>query len=98
MLAFCLHPTRAGATVFVEARMASLTIRNVPEEVVEQIKNVAVRNGRSMESEVRELLARQFARSPESRAQVLERIRQLTAGIRPPTARQIRRWIETGRR
>jgi plasmid stability protein len=77
--------------------MATLTIRNVPEDLVERIKGAAARNGRSMESEVRELLARQFARSPESRAQVLERIRQLTAGVRPPTARQIRRWIETGR-
>ena len=54
MLAFCLHPTPAGATVFVEARMATLTIRNVPEDLVERIKEVA--------------------------------------------ARQIRRWIETGRK
>jgi len=77
--------------------MATLTIRNVPEDLVEQIKGAAARNGRSMESELRELLERQFARSPESRAQVLESIRQLTAGVRPPTARQIRRWIETGR-
>jgi plasmid stability protein len=37
--------------------MATITIRNIPDEVVEMIKNRARRNGRSMEQEVRSILS-----------------------------------------
>jgi plasmid stability protein len=38
--------------------MATLTIRNVPEEVHHALRIRAAENGRSMEAEVRDLLAR----------------------------------------
>ena len=73
--------------------MATLTIRNVPEDLVERIKEVAARNGRSMESELREMLLQRYV----TRQQVLEEIRNRPPGFPSATAREIRRWIETGR-
>lgn len=40
--------------------MATLTIRNVPEDVVARLEKVAANKGRSMEQEVRELLRTRF--------------------------------------
>ena len=40
--------------------MATLTIRNVPEDVVARLKKVAANKGHSMEQEVRELLRTRF--------------------------------------
>ncbi len=40
--------------------MATLTIRNVPEDVVARLKKVAANKGYSMEQEVRELLRTRF--------------------------------------
>jgi len=74
--------------------MATLTIRNVPEDLVERIKDVAARNGRSMESELRDFLLQRYV----TRQQVLEEIRNRPPGFPSATAREIRRWIEKGRR
>ena len=41
--------------------MATLTIRNVPDDVVARIERVATKNGRTMEQEVRELLITQYS-------------------------------------
>lgn len=40
--------------------MATLTIRNVPDEVVVRLKKVAANKGHSMEQELRELLKTRF--------------------------------------
>ena len=45
--------------------MATLTIRHVPEAVVERLKAAAKRKGYSMEQEVRELLAMRYAARTE---------------------------------
>jgi plasmid stability protein len=37
--------------------MATITVRNIPDEVIEMIKNRARRNRRSMEQEVRSILS-----------------------------------------
>jgi plasmid stability protein len=73
--------------------MATLTIRNLPEDLVERIKDAATRNGRSMASELRQLLLQRYV----TRQQVLEEIRNRPPGFPSATAREIRRWIETGR-
>lgn len=72
--------------------MATLTIRNVPEDVVERLKRVAKNKGRSMEQELRELLQ---ARYP-SRAQVLEDVRERWKTLPPVSAEEIDSWIEEG--
>jgi plasmid stability protein len=74
--------------------MATLTIRNLPKDLVERIKDVAARNGRSMESELRDFLLQRYV----TRQQVLEEIRNRPPGFPSATAREIRRWIETGRK
>lgn len=50
--------------------MPTLTIRNVPETVVQSLKQAARRHGHSMEQEVRDLLVRTL-----NRQQLLEAIR-----------------------
>lgn len=74
--------------------MATLTIRNLPKDLVERLKAAAARNKRSMEQEVRELLHQHYMR----REDVFERIRNRSKSFPSATAREIRKWIETGRR
>ena len=74
--------------------MATLTIRNVPAEIVKTLKSIARRNHRSMEQEVREILRDFIA----ERRSVLEQIEQSWADqMRRPTAKEIDGWIAAGR-
>jgi plasmid stability protein len=73
--------------------MATLTIRNVPDDVVERIKNAAVQKGHSMEQEVRELLEVRF----QAKNEALRRIRERWKELPETTPEEIERWIETGR-
>jgi antitoxin FitA len=63
--------------------MATLTIRNLEDDVVRALKERARRNDRSLEAEVRELL-RDAARgeSPDSLRDLAERIAALTPDVR----------------
>ena len=74
--------------------MATLTIRNVPDDTVKTLKSLARRNHRSMEQEVREILHGFIA----ERRSVLEQIEKSWADqARRPTAREIDGWISAGR-
>jgi antitoxin FitA len=73
--------------------MATLTIRNVPEDVVERIKNAAAHRGHSMEQEVRELIESRY----EAKNEALRRIRERWKVLPETTPEEIKRWIETGR-
>ena len=74
--------------------MATLTIRNVPPSVVKSLKALARRSRRSMEEEVRELLASYVA----ERRSVLKQIEAAwTTQARRPTAEQVENWIGAGR-
>jgi plasmid stability protein len=63
--------------------MATLTIRNLEDDVVTALKERARRNDRSLEAEVRELL-RDAARGepPDSLRDLAERIAALTPDVR----------------
>lgn len=74
--------------------MATLTIRNLPDDVVSRIKATAQRRGHSMEQEVRLLLSARFA----SRDEVLDRVRRRWDGLSAPSADEVDRWRTTGRR
>ncbi len=74
--------------------MATLTIRNLPKDLVERLKAAAARNKRSMEQEVRELLHQHYLR----REDIFDRIRNRPKNFPSATAREIQKWIETGRR
>lgn len=74
--------------------MPTLTIRNLPEDLVARIKSAAARNRRSMEQEVREALARDY----RNRAELLAEIERMTRDQkRPTTAEEIDRWRREGR-
>ena len=74
--------------------MATLTIRNVPPRIVQSLKSLAQRHGRSMEQEVREIIEERVA----DREAVLG---QIEAGWRDQrrrsTAAEVDRWFDAGR-
>jgi hypothetical protein len=77
-----------------EDAMASVTIRNIPPEVLLEMKAAAARNGRSLEGELRDLLQRRYRSRKEVLGSVRKRWRSLP-GIPPG---QVDAWIEAGRR
>jgi plasmid stability protein len=68
--------------------MATLTIRHVPDAIVERLKAAAKRKGQSMEQEVRDLLAMRYAPWWE----VTRRIRQHWESLPPPSEAAARAW------
>jgi plasmid stability protein len=74
--------------------MPTITVRNVPQKVVQSLKALAKRHNRSMEQEVRDLLEGYVA---ERRA-ILD---QIEAGwqvqTRRPTATEVDAWLAVGR-
>jgi len=74
--------------------MATLTIRKLSPRVVKSLKSIARNNRRSMEQEVRELLAEYVA----GRGSILRQIEAAWATqTRRPTAKQVDSWIGAGR-
>ena len=74
------------------ADVASLTIRNIPRDVLARLKARATANRRSMQSEVLQILEA-AAREPASRlgaADVLERVRSLNLTTPAESADMIR--------
>jgi plasmid stability protein len=72
----------------------TLTIRNVPLRVVQSLKALARRRGRSMEQQVREIVEEQVS----EREAVLRQIEaSWSRQRRRPTAAEVDRWLETGR-
>jgi plasmid stability protein len=74
--------------------MATITIRNLPDDLVDRLKEAAAAHNRSMEQEVRELLEARYAPKEE----VLERVRGRWEGLPETTAEEAERWREEGRR
>lgn len=73
--------------------MATLTIRNVPEDMVERIKEKATGRGVSMEEEVRHVLRRQYP----AREELIRQVRELWSRVAPVPHREIERLIREGR-
>lgn len=73
--------------------MATVTIRNLPDEVVAHIKEAAREHGRSMEQEVREALQRRYG----DRAATLQRIRQRWPEFPDTAADEVDGWRNNGR-
>lgn len=73
--------------------MATVTIRELPDDLVDRIKDRAARSGRSMEQELRELLQRSYA----TRQEVLDRIEQRHGTLPKTTAEEVNQWIRAGR-
>lgn len=74
--------------------MATLTIRNLPDDLIERVKASAAHHGCSMEQELRDLLQSRYAR----RSEVLARIRSRWKDLPATEAQELVRWREEGRR
>ena len=74
--------------------MPTLTIRNVPPAVVRSLKALAKQRHRSMEQEVRELLAEHVS----ERKSVLDQIEEAwQRQSRRPATNEVDDWIAAGR-
>ncbi len=75
--------------------MTTLTIRNLPTDVIQRLKERAKKHGRSMEQEARDILGQRLA----SRDDILEEMRALWPEMKShPSASEVDAWIEAGRR
>ncbi|MGH7487283.1 MAG: FitA-like ribbon-helix-helix domain-containing protein [bacterium] len=82
--------------------MATLTIQNVPENLVNRIQSEADHNRRSMEQELHALIESRFAgkipvRSDESKGEALRRIRERWKDLPETEPEEIDRWLKEGR-
>ena len=73
--------------------MATLTIRNVPEDVVARLKKVAANNGHSMEQELRELLKTRYP----SKEAAIASMRESWKTMLPTPREQADKWLEETR-
>ena len=75
--------------------MATITVRNIPDEVIVMIKNRARRNRRSMEQEVRSILSGVV----HDRERAMNRIVSLWTKQKKPVSREeIDEWLRRARR
>jgi len=72
--------------------MATITIRNVPDQLVDHIKRLAEQKGASMEQEIRDLLQRYVQRGA-----AIDRICRRWDTLPVQTASQLQGWKEQGR-
>ncbi|BAU15981.1 hypothetical protein LEP3755_65480 (plasmid) [Leptolyngbya sp. NIES-3755] len=77
----------------IVSKMATLTINDVPDELVDRIKRLAERKGISMEQEIRDLLQSRYVQ----RRAVIDRIRQRWETLPVQPAGQLQDWKEQGR-
>lgn len=74
--------------------MPTLTIRNVPNKIVNSLKRLARANGRSMEQQIRMMLAEQVG----DRGSVLRQLEEMwQRQARRPAADEVQRWISESR-
>jgi len=73
--------------------MATITIRNLSQDIVDNLKALALSNGRSMEREAREILAHRLA----PREWLLDGIEARWTSLPPTTAEDVREWAESAR-
>lgn len=74
--------------------MATLTIRNLADDLIDRLKRSASSHGRSMEQEVRELLRSRYPK----RSEVLSRVRERWSELPELHADEVTRWRDEGRR
>lgn len=73
--------------------MATITIRNISDELVDRIKRLAGQKGISMEQEVRDLLQKRYGQRDE----VLTRIRQRVEALPMESESRVQTWKSEGR-
>ena len=79
--------------------MANITIKNIPDDLYEELKARAAANRRSINNEVIMLIERAFRSykpSPEEALEQARQLRELTAHY-VITAEEVEQWINEGR-
>ncbi|HYU32560.1 MAG TPA: Arc family DNA-binding protein [Thermoanaerobaculia bacterium] len=78
--------------------MGTLTIRDLPDELLERLKVDASSHGRSLDEEIQQILRERYSQElRERKLQVLERIRSRWQEIAETSPEEISAWIEMGR-
>jgi len=73
--------------------MPTITIRNLPDDLVERIKSRSKNNGHSMEQELRELLMNTY----EPKSEILKRIEERWSRLPKVSKEEIDSWRNVGR-
>lgn len=73
--------------------MVTVTIHDLPDDVAERIELLAMKNGRTMEQEIRELLTARYA----SRKTVIQGVRERWDALPTTAKEEIDSWIAEGR-
>ena len=73
--------------------MGTLTIRNLPDEIIQGVKSSAELHHHSMEQELRELLQLRYG----PRSEVMRRIRERWDNLPQSEVDEVNKWRHTGR-
>ena len=77
--------------------MASLTLKDIPAGLHEELRQRAVRNRRSLSQEALECLEQATEGESVDPDQVLARARRLRVGVKRVSDRELRSWVTQGR-
>ena len=77
--------------------MASLTLKDIPAGLHEELRQRAVRNRRSLSQEALACLEQATAGERVDPDQVLTQARRLRAGVKRVSDRDLRTWVTQGR-
>ena len=77
--------------------MASLTLKNIPAGLHEELRQRAVRNRRSLSQEAMACLEQATAGERVDPDQLLARARRLRVGVKRVSDRELRTWVTQGR-
>jgi plasmid stability protein len=75
----------------------SLTLKDIPKRLHQQLRQRAERNRRSLSQEAVACLEQVVVAQPIDTDALLAKARSLRAGIKPVAAREIHDWIDRGR-
>jgi antitoxin FitA len=77
--------------------MPSITLKDIPKRLHQQLRERAERNRRSLSQEALACLEQAVAARPVDADVRLAKIRALRAGVKPVSVREIENWINRGR-
>ena len=77
--------------------MPSLTLKDIPQRLHQQLRERAERNRRSLSQEAIACLEQVVTAKPVDADARLAKIRALRAGVKPVSVREIEAWINRGR-
>jgi plasmid stability protein len=77
--------------------MASLTLKDIPADLHEQLRRRAARNRRSLSQEALACLELATSGEPVDPRELIARARRLRASVKPVKSAEVRAWIGRGR-